>query len=347
MATTLAASSSSASLLLALPAALLSAILQHLDPRDAITTLTRTTKHPSFHRFVEAPGPNEAALWTELLRRRLAGFTPARAWFGLRSGDASWQRPMSVNYPPHAAAVDRGLAAALEAAGMPEVRWEPEAEGISPINARRLLFLPASVAAGKTMADFRAWMEVFACGRCEKPEAATRQCAGCAALLCGDCAQGCESEEHGDCPFALCRACASRHAITVFTCMTGDIDTPSIISPSCSMCPPFRKCEPHTDCAFIDCPGCGDVRCPDHRLFPPGMISVCSCGAYSCTRPGCRPPGQYFRLCQTCFLQTCNRCEEQTRGRCVDCGGELSWKDIDVDEAAGGAESDDEDGGGY
>lgn len=230
------------------------------------------------------------------------------------------------------------MAAALEAAGMPEVRWEREAEGISPINARRHIFLPASVAADKTVADIRAWMEAFACDRCEKRGAATRHCAGCAALLCWDCAQGCESEEHDHCPLALCLACDTFTTPVFMYLFGGRRHAPLLLCPSCSLCARVRCCEPHAELWLINCPECGDLRCPLHRLVPPGMISICcSCNAYSCTHPGCRPPGQYFRLCQTCYLQTCNRCEVRAGGRCVDCGGELSWKDIDEDEAAAGA----------
>ena len=80
---------------------------------------------------------------------------------------------------------------------------------------------------------------------------------------------------------------------------------------------------------ILDCTSCAEIRCPEHRCLAPG-IGLCLCGTDPlCTRPGCRPAGQYYQLCGDCYLQTCDRCEEKAGGRCQDCGGELLWKDTD------------------
>ena len=57
----------------------------------------------------------------------------------------------------------RRLTAALEKAGLAGVEWEWEEKGISPVDARTLFLVPASVPLGKARADFLAYLEAFTC----------------------------------------------------------------------------------------------------------------------------------------------------------------------------------------
>jgi hypothetical protein len=81
-ATTTAATDAAApaSLLLALPAALLAPTFEYLTPRELMRTLTLTTKHPALSRFADHEHMEAVGLsfWTHALRRFLPQFMPAR-----------------------------------------------------------------------------------------------------------------------------------------------------------------------------------------------------------------------------------------------------------------------------
>ncbi len=315
--------------LLTLSAAVLSNIWETLPPKDIVRVLALVSKHPTLARFAHSEAPEEASLWTRLLRQCLALFTPARAWYGLREDDDTWKKPMSESYKKEAEEVERRLAAALEAAGLPGTEWVWEAEGLSHVNARKLLFVPESVPTGKSKADFLAWMTAFACARCKQDGTATAQCAACGNLLCTDCTNGCEKQD--GCPFALCRGCKIRYKTNTFHVQTRMRRTkPGLVGPACHMCPTVLGCEAHIELGFMICVSCNEIRCMEHRCFAPG-IGVCSCGRHpTCARPECRPPGCTYRMCQDCYLETCDRCEKKSGGRCQDCGGELfEWTDVD------------------
>lgn len=224
--------------LLELLAIVLSSILLHLALHELIPALTLTTKHPSFRAFVEGTGPNDAALWTNVMRQRLARFDPARAWFGLRS-DLRWSKPPSFHCSSCAQKAEVELTAALEAGRVPYAQWKWETEGLSHVNARRLLFVPASVSAGKTMADFRAWVEAFACTDCHRSGAATNQCAVCGILLCSG--HGCDNEEFNY-PFALCGLHSDNVEVAEFSEFSPP-DEPIFFSSSCDFCPEVLWCK--------------------------------------------------------------------------------------------------------
>jgi len=66
-------------------------------------------------------------------------------------------------YKEAARTVDRRLAAVLEASGLTGTEWTWEEDGISDLDKRKLLFVPASVPSGKQQGDFLAWLEAFTC----------------------------------------------------------------------------------------------------------------------------------------------------------------------------------------
>lgn len=73
--------------LLACPAALLAAILEHLDGRELMTLPALTTKHPALVRFGnhdDGMKGVEQEFWTGTMARFLGQFQPAGPWFGLK-----------------------------------------------------------------------------------------------------------------------------------------------------------------------------------------------------------------------------------------------------------------------
>lgn len=142
--------------LMALPAALLGSILEHLDPRTLLRTLALVTKHPALAR---GEGPEDGhAFWTGALRRFLSEFTPADAWFEVLAKQA-----MRRCFPAAARQAKERLASMLAAGGAPDAKWGWQKTGRG---RQQLRLVPASVGEGKSKADFLACLQAFACARC-------------------------------------------------------------------------------------------------------------------------------------------------------------------------------------
>jgi hypothetical protein len=320
-----------ASLLLALPAALLASTFEYLEPAELIRTLTLTTKHPALARFVHSNGVEaaEASLWTCLLRQRLEQFTPARAWFDLRGNEAHDNKIMRECFPQHARLAERKLTSMLEAAGLAGAEWAWE----GPRSQQRLGLTVPSVPFGKTMKDFLAWADAFSCRRCNKHGAATTQCARCYVPLCTDCTSGCEAESVlcGDggrmekCPFALCNGC-SRFRRSIYSFYGYDNPPLGYVTPTCTRCPPgIRWCHAHPDPGFLTCWWCMERRCNEHTGERPifKYCSVCDFQGCLCARRKCHESGFHTQWgCNDCDRLTCGRCLGESRV-CPHCGGDM------------------------
>lgn len=233
---------------------------------------------------------------------------------------------MGQKYRVHARQAEVNLTAAVEAGRVPEAQWVWKAEGISYVNARRLDFLPASVSPGKTMADFRAWMEAFACEDCHRSGAATRQCANCSVLLCKNCGDRCASEEV-DCSFALCEeACFDHIEVIYYWAENERSDAPIFLTPSCALCPSgILCCEMHAETGIFVCSGCTIMRCSEHRLFDRG-ISICNtCDEQTAPAPAAAPPARLSACAKTATSRRATAVRCVRRGAAGTAVGPCPW----------------------
>lgn len=235
--------------LLTCPAALLTAIFEHLEVPDLVRLLVLTTKHP-------------AIFWTAAVYRFLVGFIPARLWFDVKGTGSSYKR-MSSYYRDFAEEGERQLAALLAKAGVAGAKWVWEDVGRGSNTERPLVLAPASVLlADKTRADYMACLKAFSCTSCCAS-------AGCGRALCARCAGECEEK---GCPFALCPDCDSPFSRTACDVPFGSPTNPGFIKSACDFCPATARCCPaHTGIASFHsldrncemCPRVSESVCPD------------------------------------------------------------------------------------
>ena len=298
--------------LLALPPAVLGSVLEHLTPRELVRAVTMTTKHSALFSFLEGADPGEAALWTRALRHCLGRITSAREWFELTA-----DKPTREKYAEHAQAVQEALESLLEEAGLEGVQWRFLRGRWS---GGTVEFVLSSVPLGKTMDDFVAWAEAFACSDCDEYAMATRQCAACGSLLCSDCALG-FTPKFGTCNFTLCGDCKDAHTISQYDCLDTIPDTPYSVLPLCSKCPEsVQWCLAHAPMGWLCCQECYEERCMDHFCDAP-MLQVCvECGFTLCDRPACqRNSNKFFDYCSRCYLPHCSDCAAKVKWRCTNC----------------------------
>lgn len=342
--------------LLGLPATVLSAVLELLEPAELVRTVALITKHPALARFAHGgDGPTEASFWTRLLGQRLGRFTPAHAWFDVKGNGAHDGKLMYEAFPGYAGRGDRQLQRKLEAAGLDGASWAWD----GPQALRQFTLVQASIPPNLTMERFMEWVEVFECNSCHTHGTATAQCARCCMLLCGKCSFGCGEtdvtcEDGGrvdKCPFALCSGCrhVTQSVFTFYAFSDPQHPIPGYLTPACHCCPrETRWCHAHPEAGFLTCWSCEKRRCDEHTSEEPAfkICSICDFEGCLYARRECHEASGSIKqfACDECDAITCSGCRGEG-GACPLCGGEMQEYKPYLNGGEEAEESDGEDGG--